>query len=168
MSQLAVNLKLGGVAGLSKSDVNAVLKASWYQTGRAWRERYLPLHFGANAGRRYGYGRRSGERFNSTPRPGSYAARKLQFVKHQRPLEFSGEGKREALSRENISATRDKVVVRLPRKFNLRPKSSNIRMADEIRAVRPDEARSLTFYLADRVRRGLREAGAKKATVRTL
>lgn len=167
MSQLQVDVVLKGVEALSKSEVNGILKEAWYLTGKRWRQIYLPQHFGPRAGRRYRYARRSGERFNSKPRPGSYAARKKRFLKHQNPLEFTGDGKREALSRENITATRDKVVVRLPRKFNLRHPKSKVMMADEIRAVRPEEARELTRFLTGHIRKTLRESGARRATVTT-
>lgn len=160
-----VQVQIGGVLALSKSEVNAVMIEAFYNVGQTWREKYLPLHFGTNAARRYGYEQRAGERFGGTPKKGGYAARKLGFLKHNRPLEFSGDSKRRALAEEKISATRDSVVVRLPTAFNRRNPKSKVRMNDEIRTVRADERSALNKVLVREVRFGLKAAGVKKPKV---
>lgn len=163
---LEVDLQVKGVEAMTRREVNAILKEAYYLTGKRWRQLYLPLHFGPRAYRRYNYSPRAGQRIGGDHKPGSYAARKKRFVGHSRPLEFSGEGKRMALTQEKISATSKKVVVRLPRKFNLRAKGSKVRMADEIREVRRDEIASLTQFMVDYIRKTLRQSGATGATVR--
>lgn len=162
---LEVDIQVKGVEALSKSEVNGIFKEAYHLTGQRWRRIYLPLHFGRSASRRYGYTPRSGRQNSGLPKRGSYTARKLAFVGHTRPLEYTGEGKRQALSQENISATSKKVVVRLPRKFNWRPAKGQVRMADEIRATRPEEIASLTAFMVDHLRKTFRQSGASGATV---
>ncbi|MEM8866449.1 MAG: hypothetical protein AAGF31_12965 [Planctomycetota bacterium] len=157
--------RLSGVEALSRSEVNAILKEAWYLTGRRWRQQFLPLKWARGAKQRYNYTPRAGERRGGYPAPKSYTGRKLAFLGHTRALEFSGETRREALTRENISATRDKVVVRLPRKFNLRRPGSPVRMNEEIRRVRPEELASLRFFLTNHIRNRLRLSGEKKSRV---
>lgn len=162
---IGLTIRLRGVEALRKKEVNDILKESFHLMGLRWWKLYLPQHFGDQAQRRYGYARRSGQQFNARPRKGSYQAKKLRAFGHQRPLEFTGEAKRQALASPRITSTRDKVTIRLPRKFNWRATGSQVRMADEIRAVRPDELRDLKLFLAKQIRESLRLSGAKQATV---
>lgn len=159
---LFVDVTLVGVESLTKKQVNDALKASMHAIGVRWRRRYLPLHFGNAASARYGYTPRAGERGSGKRFDRSYTARKLRFLHHTRPLEFTGEGKRQALNGQRlVYATRDTVRMPLPRKFNWRNKKSKVRMADEIRAVTPAEAKELTAFLVENIDRNLSKAGAK-------
>lgn len=164
-----LQLEVKGTAALGKKQINDAFKGAMNDTGLEWWKEFLPKHFGPHATQRYGYMPRKGSRFahgnKSRGHRGSYSERKLRAVGHTRPLEYSGEGKRQALSSPKIYATRNKVVVRLPRKFNLRNPKSQINMADELRAVRPDERRHLARVHKSGVRQRLRKAGAKRATV---
>lgn len=153
MFYVAVDVRLSGVEMLTKSEVNAAFKAAYLAVGKRWRRRYLPLHFGSRATQRYRY----------TLRNFQYNRNKRRFLGHQRPLEFSGEGKREAIYRENMLVTRHKCVVRLPRKFNLRPRKGTIRMADEIRRILPAEIHDLTQLFIDVLEHELRRRGAAGA-----
>jgi hypothetical protein len=148
-----IAVRFSGVEGMSKRQSNNAVKEAMRDLGRHWREKYLPLHFGPNAGRRYNYTPRQGQFLPRGSRQfrRSYVGRKIRLLKHNNPLEFTGEGKRLALTEEKITATVNKVVIRLPRKFNFRPKNGKVRMADEIRTVRNDELRVLERVLADRV-----------------
>lgn len=157
-----VDVTLVGVEALTKKQVNDALKASMYALGLRWRRRYLPLHFGNGASTRYGYTPRAGERGSGKKFSRSYTARKLRFLKHTRPLEFTGEGKRQALNGTRlVYASRDKVRIPLPRKFNFRNKKSKVRMADEIRAVTAAESKELTEFLVQNIDRNLSNAGLK-------
>lgn len=144
-----------GIEALRKSDVNAALKAAWLAVGKRWRRRYLPLHFTNRAERRYYY----------TPRSWDYERKKLKFLGHTRPLEFTGEGRREATYRENLSVTRWGVIIRLPRKFNLRGRNTPIKMADEIRRVLPEELEELAEFFIEQLERELRRRGADAAWI---
>lgn len=151
---LAVDVKLSGIEGLRKKQVNDAMKRAMFALGLRWRRRYLPLHFGNAAASRYGYTPRGGERGSGKRFRGSYTRRKLVFLGHTRPLEFTGEGKRLALNGpQKVIATRDKVRIPLPRKFNFRNPKSKVRMADEIRAVRPDEVAELETFLVAQIER---------------
>ena len=167
MSRVQVTVWLRGVSALKKKEVNDILKEGFYLMGRRWRQLYLPLHFGDRATQRYRYTLRSGARFAHNPKRyhRTYSGRKVKFLGHNRPLEFSGEGKRQAMTQEKITATRRSVKIKLPPKFNWRHPKSEVRMADEIRRVRPDEAAALRKFLAAHIRETLRKSGAKKSTV---
>jgi len=164
----SIELKIGGVLGLRKKEMNDATKDAFAFIGRLWRAKYLPLHFGDRATQRYGYTKRDGA---DVARSGgkfarrTYSYRKYKLVGHTRPLEFTGDSKREALTQEKIYATKDRVIVRLPRGFNRRARGSKVRMADEIRKVRPDELAHLKTMFAKRLRETLRAMGAKRATV---
>lgn len=151
---LSVEVKLNGIEGLRKKQVNDAMKRAMEALGKRWRRRYLPLHFGNQASARYGYTPRKGERGSGRRFKRSYTGRKLAFLGHTRPLEFTGEGKRLALNGpQTVSATRDKVRIPLPRKFNLRNPKSQVRMADEIRAVTPGEIAEMEVFLVDQIER---------------
>lgn len=157
-----VDVELVGVEALTKKQVNDALKDAMSAMGMRWRRRYLPLHFGNGASTRYGYTPRAGEHGSGKKFNRSYTGRKLRFLHHTRPLEFTGEGKRQALNGQRVVyATRDKVRIPLPRKFNWRNKKSKVRMADEIRAVTPQEAQELTAFLVENIDRNLGKAGLK-------
>lgn len=163
---LAVDVELTGIEGLTKKQVNDACKDALYALGLRWRRRYLPLHFGNAASTRYGYTPRAGERGSGKKFDKSYTARKLRFLRHTRPLEFTGEGKRQALNGLSlVYATRDKVRIPLPRKFNFRNKSSKVRMADEIRAVTPGEMRELEIFLTEELVRQFKRLGRNGRTV---
>lgn len=147
-----------GIESLSKSAMNAALKAAWYAVGKRWRRQFLPLHFTNKAERRYNY----------TPRAWNYERNKLRFLHHTRPLEFSGEGRKLATYQENIHVTRYGVIVRLPRKFNLRHKKSPVRMADEIRATRPEELEDLAKHFIKVLEHEFRRRGATGAWISTV
>lgn len=154
-----VEVKLTGVEGLKQKQINDAIKQAMHDVGLRWRRRYLPLHFGGRAATRYGYTPRAGERGDRRKFQGSYTARKLRFLKHTRPLEYTGEGKRLALNGPQlVRATRDRVVVPLPRKFNWRHPKSKVNMADEIRAVREDERAELNEFLVAQIERHLNAA----------
>lgn len=157
---LAIDVKLTGVESLTKKQVNDAMKRAMYALGLRWRRRYLPLHFGNAASTRYGYTPRAGERGSGRGFSKSYTARKLRFLGHTRPLEFTGEGKRQALNGERlVYATRDKVRMPLPRKFNFRNRKSKVRMADEIRAVTAGEVKELEAFLVAQIEREFKGTG---------
>jgi hypothetical protein len=167
---VTTNIVVKGADNFSKSSMNAIFKESHAEVGLLWWSKYLPMHFGSRATQRYGYKPRKGAKqafrgqANDENR-GSYSERKIRAVGHTRPLEYTGKGKQQALAQPKVVATRNKVRVRLPRKFNYRNPASDINMADEIRAVRPDEISALSTALKAAVRERLRKAGAKRATV---
>lgn len=158
---LAIDVKLNGIEALTKKQVNDAMKRAMGALGLHWRRKFLPLHFGNAASTRYGYTPRSGERGSGRRFYRSYTARKLRFLGHTRPLEFTGDGKRQALNGlRTVYPTRDKVRIPLPRKFNFRNKKSKVRMADEIRAVTDGEVKELETFLVAQIEREFRGTGA--------
>lgn len=156
MTALNVEVYATGIETLSRREVRQLHKEQWYQVGLRWRQEMMPLHFGRRATQRYRYQRRSRH----------YNQRKKQFVGHVRPLEFTGEGKRQAFNQRRMHSNSNRVVIKLPRKFNLRPATGTIRMADELRDTRHDERRSLSFGMVNGIRRSYKLSGATKARVR--
>ena len=156
-----------GVEGLSRRELATVFRQSIEQVGKHWHKKYLPQHFGNAASRRYGYTLRQGEKGSGKSFRNSYTARKLYKYGHTRPLEFSGQGKSQALRRPNLkpTATSKKMAVdiHLPQKFNLRHPNSNVRMADEIRKVLPAEIKSIEQFLVRVVDVNLTLAGRRVA-----
>ena len=156
---LQVEVELTGIEGLKKSQVNNAMKRAMFAMGLRWRRKYLPFHFEEFGERKYKFARRSRR----------YERLKKKIHGHTHDLVASGEGKRLALSgRRKVFATRDKVRIPLPRKYNLRPTKSKVRMADEIRRVTKGEVNSLTKFLVVQIDREIsKEAGQGPSRVKS-
>jgi hypothetical protein len=148
-----IEVKLKGIEGLSKSQVNRALKKANELTGVHFRHKLLPERFTEQGGRRLNYTPRRGEfrvgavKLDKASRK-LYAVRKFKKLGHSDPLVFSGEGKRVALQNpNNVRATRDKFIIPLPRKYNRSNPKSRIKMSDEIRRVTNRELSALTKLL---------------------
>jgi len=152
---LVVEVKLNNVEKLSKSQLNGIHKRANFAVGVHFRRHFLAARFTEKGGRRLGYTPRSGEHRIGMPSLSrkdrhKYAPRKEAKVGHSRPLELSGEGRRQALSQpRKVRSTRDKIIIPLPRKYNFRPKGGRISMSDEIRKVTNREAAKLSKRLVD-------------------
>lgn len=146
---LQIEVKLKGIEKLSKSQVNRALKEANAATGIHFRIKYLPARFTVEGGRRLRYTPRKGEFRLGLKFGGKLKVGKIAVSNHDKlPLVFSGEGRRQALANpNNVRATRDKIVIPLPRKFNLSNPKSKIKMSDEIRRVTDREARDLSKFL---------------------
>lgn len=166
---IVVDVKLSGVEGLSKSQLNAAMKKANVALGLGFRRRYLPDRFTVKGGHRLKYTPRSGENYVGYP-SGSrkdrqkYAPRKERWVGHSIPLVLTGEGKRQALQDQRVFSTRDTIRIPLPRKFNWRHPKSRVRMADEIRAISRSEVKRLTAELIDHIERELAFAAGAPQT----
>lgn len=71
-----------------------VSRAAWDVAGDVWHTRILPKHFTEEGAAEYGYEQRSRK----------YTARKLRKFGHQRPLEYSGNLKRQVLRLRDVRA----------------------------------------------------------------
>lgn len=163
---LVVEVKLTGVEGLKKSQLNRAMIRANKIIGKLFRRRFLPSRFTVAGGRRLKYTKRSGAIRLGLPSTDKkqrhkYAPRKVRILGHSRPLEASGEGKRIALhGAQTVFATRDKIRIPLPRKYNFRNPKSRISMSTEIRTVTNREAKELSGFLVKQIERELaREAG---------
>ena len=130
---MQIEVELTGIEGMAKSQVNRALKKANYAMGVRWRRRNLRWHFEEFGERKYRYAGRSIR----------YEKFKRKHLRHTHDLVFSGDGKREALGSKKVFATRDKVRIPLPRKFNFRATGSVVNMSKEIRAVTNSERKSL-------------------------
>ena len=135
---------------VKRSLINTAMRRALYTVGEHWHKKYLPMHFGDGASARYKYeGRKVG-----------YLRRKKQKQKGRRewtrrdlkPLEFTGDAKREALNTKRIKSAfrggEGYVRISLPAKFNWKHPNSAVRMNEEIRTVREDELQALAAILA--------------------
>ena len=74
------------------------------------------------------------------------SAASVKRLGHNRPLEFTGEGRMLAMGPAKIRGTNKARVVLPSLKFNFRHPKSRISMRDEITRVLPDEARTLVDH----------------------
>lgn len=164
---ISIDVELTGIETLKPKQINDAFTAAFRAVGEKWWDDYLPKRFDDRGQRRYGFKRRSGQLFNSKPIAGSYTAVKLRKYGHTRPLVFTGGTAHEAITTKRIAATRKMVRVSLPRGYNRRNPSSDIKMADEVRAVRPDEIKHLSSLFVSTLESALQLAGARSARAQT-
>ena len=91
---------IGGPSAM-KRGMPKILKEALQDAGGLWHRRYLPLHFHAGAGNKYKY----------KPRTRPYLRRKQKQQGHRRPLEFSGDLKRELTRKAALSGSSKRVRV---------------------------------------------------------
>ncbi|HMP05840.1 MAG TPA: hypothetical protein PJ982_05780 [Lacipirellulaceae bacterium] len=124
---IVVHVKLTGVETLTRSRVNAALKRAMRLLGEYWHD--------AMAWKRFteiGY-----TEYQFRQRAAKYVKAKRAHRGHNLPLVLTGAGRDEALgdgTRRRIRATRDKVTIPMPRKFN-RSNPAGPDMSREVRAV---------------------------------
>lgn len=156
---IVVDVKLTGYANLPQSRINAALKAAMRTLGIYWQSNILPEKWGPHAQAKYQLAGRSRK----------YQAQKRKKFGHTRPLEFSGEGRRLALSADTqarVRSTRDRVTIPLPAKFNWRPRGGHIKLGDELRRVTNAELRDMTQMLVGQIELELELAGGESGSVR--
>ena len=149
---------------------NKIRKEEFEQVGRQWGEDFRPKHFTEQASQRYGYTARKGERLpkGTAAYKRSYTGQKERKVGHTKPLVFSGES--EAASEryrvrgigqgDNVGA---RVSMPTPT-LNYRHPRSQIRMAEELRRVTPEEEAELGRFLEARIALRLRTIGGGNQT----
>jgi len=140
---------IGPVPGvtLTQREMLAIIRDAWHDVGVHWHRAQRPKHFTRAGAREYGYLPRKGEPGNPHPKGfwSSYMGRKQRLMRHQRPLEFSGELKNLSRVRRILtSATSNKSRLRIQmpaaRKANFRHPRSRINMRAELTTVSPREA----------------------------
>lgn len=156
---IVVDVKVTGYANLPKSRLNAALKAAMRTLGVYWQSNILPEKWQPHAQAKYHLAGRSRQ----------YQRAKMKKYGHTRPLEFTGEGRRLALSpetRSRIRSTRDRVTIPLPSKFNWRPRGGHIKLGDELRRVTNEELRNMSELLVGQIELELELAGGGSGKVR--
>ena len=139
----------GAVPRKMRKVYTASSKVAWYDTGIRFHGEFRDKRFSVAHARKAGYKPRRGEEPGLTQQEffRSYTGRKLKKFGHRRPLEFSGETRRNVRS-ASISSTSKGSRVRYPgaRKLNFRNPHSDIRMAEEFRKLLPDEITDLAQH----------------------
>lgn len=142
---IVVEYKLTGIELLTRSQVINAVKEALRRTGEYWFDAFLWKRFTPLGFTEYGFRSRSRkyESYKFKHRPAAAGV----------PLVLTGEGRDQAQSestRHRIRATRDKVTIPLPTKFNLyNPKGP--RMVDEVRHVTAAELRQLEGVLVQAI-----------------
>lgn len=121
-------------------------KDAWYRAGVLFHSAMRDERFTAEHGRKAGYQPRKGEQsgISQTAFWNSYTGQKLKKWHHKRPLEWSGETRRN-VRQANITTTSNggRVSYAGARKLNFRNPHSTIDMAAEFRKLIPEEIRKL-------------------------
>jgi hypothetical protein len=149
----------GAIAALLKrSEFNKmILKPSWQKTGVHWSQHFWEKHFTEAGAAEYAYLPRAGQLLprGSKRYRESYTGRKERQMGHTRPLEWSGDLKRES-RRQMIQATSKGVTVRMrARKANWRNPKSRINMAEELGTLSIREQRELRGVLDKGIQGGI-------------
>jgi len=107
-----------------------MIKSAWRKAGEYWHGDILERHFTIAAMREYHYAKRTRR----------YMIRKAQTFGHQRPLEFSGDLKREVMRTRDIrpDSKGAKIVLRVPAYKLRRTKGPNVEL-ELMRISRRDE-----------------------------
>lgn len=121
--------------GNTVRELKRAIKFANFKTVEAWHESFLPEHFTTGAVRKYGY----------TPRDAPYMRRKAKRRGHQRPLEYTGEGKRNATRQIVVSGTSKGAKGRLPgtQVFNFKRSAASPDMRAELLATTKAEEKTL-------------------------
>lgn len=142
--------------------VNRIVRTAMQEMGLKWRDDYLPDHFTNRGATKYRYTPRDGERASGKKFKQSYTGQKLKKYGHTRPLEWSGDTKRQALSDRRAIAKstskRSHVSCPLPVGLNRKNPNTEINMREEIETVTTSEIRELEKYLGERVQAGWDES----------
>lgn len=136
---IVMDYVLTDTESLTRLQVINAMKRALVMSGQFWFDSYAHKRFTPDGAREYNFRRRSWK----------YSQLKQKHFGHQLPLVLTGEGRRLTLSdatRSKIKASRDKITIRLPQKFNLHnPKGPN--MPKELRAVSNRELRAMEEFM---------------------
>lgn len=137
---ISVRVELKGIETMTRMEVvNSIIRAL-AGLGEWWVNNLLPKRFDARQGE-YGF----------RPRSRKYQSAKLRHGRSPYALVNTGAGRDEALDSLTLSkirATRDKLIIPLPTKFNLHnPKGP--RLPDEVRAVTHAELQQMQDLLVE-------------------
>ena len=117
----------------TKKEFHRAVKTEFAHVGQYWHERMLADHFKIAAEKKYYY----------QPRKASYIRRKAKRFGHRRPLEFTGDMKRQVTRMARITSTSKgaRVAMTGPRYLYMYRKDLN----------QPDKAAELTFVTNEEI-----------------
>ncbi len=150
---LKITIAWTGYIALPKRAFARAQKMAWAAVGEHHFNKNLRKHFTLAGAREYGY----------TERKRSYRARKLREKRHKRPLVWSGETRRRALSMKNIKATSKGVTLRINAPtLNRKGRNSNVNMREEMETISPGEIREIEGILQREIVAALRTDKSKR------
>jgi hypothetical protein len=154
MIKMGVAITTTGWPAASKRQKNAAMRAAMPLLGRHWHNKMLPEHFETSAPNKYGYERRSR----------LYMLRKSRERHHQKPMVFTGEMRRTALSFAAIRQTRQKATVRFrtPRALNFSGRIDYPDLRAELTAFSLDEIHKLDRLAERLATRNINQIRTKK------
>lgn len=141
--------KTGPVPSLLKRELNNCHRDAMHAAGTFWHENYREEHFTNRGSTKYGYTPRSGE--PGREHPGgfrkSYTGKKLRAKGHTRPLEWSGDSRRQSRTPRIVATAkkgeaRVRVIMNVPG-LNRRYRGSPIDMRKELVTVIPAEGQEI-------------------------
>ncbi len=145
-----------GMDGMKKADIRRLVKQELLDSVDFWHSEFLPMHFKRGAKQKYGYKDRE-KRYNE---------RKRRKKGHTRPLEFSGQMKRELLRRVRLTGTSKKATgsMSAPRyMYKYQPGQPD--KASEVTAVTQRELQQMAFQMDRKLQKKMNR-NRKKRTVR--
>lgn len=153
-----------GTLGMKRREINVVMARVMRVFPLGWIRDYLAIHFTKRGATKYGYTPRQGEPGSGYSFRGSYTQTKLKRHSHTRPLEFSGRGKNDALTRNRATSTsKSASAVLNARVFNFRNPNSKVDMRRELTTVTDDENQRLDLLSSQKAEaefgRATRRAG---------
>ena len=143
---------------LKVSEWRNVSKVAWKHAGEVWHDELLPKHFTEEGAREYRYKRRSRR----------HREKKLRRYGHSRPLEFSGELRRQVMRVRDVRVVGDnsrrrgtaKVVLHGPRHlYAFRRDLDQPNKAKELQAVSRADARRIGRVMDESLTRELGKTG---------
>lgn len=150
------NIAAAGFAGITKRELNKVLKDAWEAAGKFWHQWYRPRHFTVRAYSLYG----------ATARASGYVKRKRKKLGHNRPLVFTGVSEDLSRARTVRASFRGVNVSMSMPTLNFRPKGGRINMREEMAVIADEEMATIERRYDNGLTRELNRLGARPARAR--
>jgi hypothetical protein len=133
-----------------RKHLTAAKLVAWQAAGDRFHNEFRDRRFTQSHGRKAGYAPRRGDAISPTAKgwKRTYIGKKFTLFGHRRPLEFTGEVRREVATKRMDVTTRS-CVLRYPgaRKLNFKHPNSVVRAADEFMRVLPSEVAEISLKI---------------------
>jgi hypothetical protein len=134
-------------AGVAAVEFNRMRRLAWEAVGEYWHEHFRAKHFTREGAVEYGY----------TPRSKRYEGRKKNYLRHARPLVYTGRSEERSHRRKYRIVSRGsrselRIIIDAPQ-LNMRNPRSQVDMRKEMTTVSPRELRVLTRVFEETITR---------------
>jgi hypothetical protein len=147
-----------------QKQMTAAKRVAWKNAGDHFHEQFRDKRFTQAHGRKAGYAPRRGDLISPTAKGWrrTYVGKKFGIYGHRRPLEFTGETRRNVSTKRMVATTKS-VAIRYPgaRKLNFRHPNSLVRAAQEFMKVLPDEVAAIVQTIDQTIDREINSQFAK-------